>query len=195
MEAAHQLAEAARTLGYSENHTVIILAKQEYEEANTKKEQCLIIYNDLKEYWQIKEKEYPTAAYIWSYLKELGYNNYVAAGILGNIMTEVGGNTLDIRACAYGSGFYGMCQWSKSYSDVWGTSLEEQCDFLRDTIEYELNTYGYAYKKGFNYASFLELEDCEKTAKAFAKAYERCASSSYKIRQENAITAYNYFVG
>ena len=29
---------------------------------------------------------------------------------------------------------------------------------------------------------------------AFAKAYERCGSGSYGVRQINALKAYNYFV-
>ena len=31
-------------------------------------------------------------------------------------------------------------------------------------------------------------------AKAFAKCYERCGSSTYTIRMNNAEKAYNYFV-
>ena len=41
-----------------------------------------------------KYNEYPVATEIWMFLKNCGYNDYVAAGILGNMMAEVGGNTL-----------------------------------------------------------------------------------------------------
>ena len=41
--------------------------------------------------------------------------------------------------------------------------------------------------------SFLNLNDEKEVAKAFAKCYERCGSSSLNQRQKNATTAYNYF--
>lgn len=194
MNAAHQMADAARELGYSEDHAVIVLARQEYKEANALRKTYQAIYDKLLEHWHQKEEEYPTAAYIWNYFKELGYNNQVCAGILGNIMAETGGNTLEIQATIFGNGYYGMCQWNKAYSNVWGASLEEQCDYLRDTIEYEFDTFGYAYKRSFNYDSFLEITDIKDAALAFAKCYERCGSGSYYTRQQNAIAAYNYFV-
>ena len=194
MNAAHQMADAARELGYSEDHAVIVLARQEYKEANALRKTYQAIYDKLLEHWHQKEEEYPTAAYIWNYFKELGYNNQVCAGMLGNIMAETGGNTLEIQATIFGNGYYGMCQWNKAYSNVWGASLEEQCDYLRDTIEYEFDTFGYAYKRSFNYDSFLEITDIKDAALAFAKCYERCGSGSYYTRQQNAIAAYNYFV-
>lgn len=195
MDAAHQMAEAARKLGYEETHEVIVLAKAEWEEANTIWLEYRAVYDDLMEHWYQKEEEYPAATYIWNYFKELGYNDYVCAGIMGNLMAEVGGQTLDIQYELYGNGYYGMCQWNQAYSkEVWGASLEEQCNFLRDTIAYEIDTFGYAYKKGFDYEDFLQLTDCKQAATAFAKAYERCGSGSYTIRQKNALAAYNYFI-
>lgn len=193
--AAHKMAEAARDLGYAEDHEVILLARQEYLEAAQLQREYQPIYDNLNSKWHQKEEEYPVATYIWSYFKELGYSDQVCAGILGNIMTEVGGQTLDIQATISGNGYYGMCQWNRAYSaEVWGASLEEQCAFLQDTIKYEIDTFGHVYKKNFNYDSFLRLTDCEQAALAFAKCYERCGSGSYYIRQENAIKAYNYFV-
>lgn len=194
MDAAHQMANAARALGYSDDHEVIVLATQEWQKANIQRQRYQAVYDNLAKKWQQKEEEYPVATYIWSYLKDLGYSNQVCAGILGNIMAEVGGQTLDIQYRLTGNGYYGMCQWSKTYSKVWGASLEEQCNYLRDTIEYEFNTFGQCYKKGFNYSQFLAMTDIEKAALAFAKAYERCGSGSYNQRQRNAIVAYNYFV-
>lgn len=194
-EAAHKMAEAARRLGYEETHEVIQLAKAEWKAANKLWLEYKAIHDDLVEHWRQKEEEYPAAAYIWNYFKELGYSDYVCAGIMGNLMAEVGGQTLDIQYWLYGANYYGMCQWNRAYSEeVWGASLEEQCAFLRDTIKYEIDTFGYAYKKKFDYASFLGMTDCKKAALAFAKCYERCGSGSYYIRQQNAIDAYNYFV-
>lgn len=194
MNAAHQMADAARPLGYSEDHDVIKLAVEEYNNANEIRQDYQRVYDELMEHWHQKEEEYPVATYIWSYFKELGYSNQVCAGILGNIMAEVGGNTLDIQYDIYGSSYYGMCQWNKAYSEVWGASLEEQCNYLEDTIEYEFDTFGYAYKRGFDYNDFLNMTSITDAALAFAKCYERCASGSYTVRQNNAITAYNYFV-
>lgn len=145
--------------------------------------------------WATKAAEYPAATQIWRYMKAQGWNDYVCAGIMGNLMAEVGGQTLDIRYTLSSSGYYGMCQWSRGYSQIWGAGLETQCDFLRDTIKYEFDTYGFNYQKGFKFNSFLNMTDAQQAALAFAKAYERCSSASYSIRQKNAIKAYNYFVG
>lgn len=195
MEAAHQMAESARHLGYSEGHSIIELAVEEYNAADQKRIAYQQIYNELVSHWNRKVKEYPTAAYIWSYFRDLGYSNQVCAGILGNIMAEAGGNTLNINYDVKTSSYYGICQWSKTYSEVWGASLEEQCEYLEKTIQYELNTFGYAYEDGFDYEAFLELKNIEDVAIAFAKCYERCGSGSYDIREKNAVAAYNYFVG
>lgn len=195
MEAAHQIAESARHLGYSEEHSIIELAVEEYNAADQKRIAYQQIYNKLVSHWNRKVKEYPTAAYIWNYFRDLGYSNQVCAGILGNIMAEAGGNTLNINYDVKTSSYYGICQWSKTYSEVWGASLEEQCEYLEKTIQYELNTFGYAYEDGFDYEAFLELKNIEDVAIAFAKCYERCGSDSYDIREKNAVAAYNYFVG
>lgn len=145
--------------------------------------------------WAIKAAEYPAATQIWRYMKAQGWNDYVCAGIMGNIMAEVGGQTLDIRYTLSSNGYYGMCQWNRQYSNIWGAGLESQCDYLRDTIKYEIDTFGFNYQKGFKFNSFLNMTDAQQAALAFAKAYERCSSASYSIRQKNAIKAYNYFVG
>ena len=72
-------------------------------------------------------------------------------------MCEVGGGTLYIQWWLYGSYYYGMCQWSKGYSEIWGADLKAQCDFLRNTIEYELNVFGFVYQSGFKYEDFCQL--------------------------------------
>lgn len=142
-----------------------------------------------------QQDKYAAATYIWNYLKDKGYNNYVCAGILGNIMTEVGGNTLYIQWWLYGDSYYGMCQWNRGYSAIWGTDLKTQCDFLMSNIEYEIDTFGFCYQSGFRYDNFCQLQNPQAAARCFAKAYERCGSGSYGIRESNALIAYNYFVG
>lgn len=190
---AHEMAEAARRLNFSEDHVVITTAKEEWHKAHTSLLAKRHTMEQMKVIWQQKKDEYPAAAYIWEYFSNLGYNDYVIAGIMGNIMGEVGGNTLDIQYWLYGRGYYGMCQWSRGYSEIWGKGLEEQCDFLRDTIKYEMDTYGRLYRSGFNYESFLALQNEREAALAFAKCYERGAAFTHATRVNNSTKALNYF--
>lgn len=196
---AHEMAASGRALGYDETHPVVQLAQEEWSSANTDQQYYQQKYNEIiaaeEAKWTEKFNEYPTATTIWRYLKDLGYNDYVCAGIMGNLMAEVGGQTLDIQYWLTGNGYYGMCQWNKNYSDIWGGSLEEQLDYLRDTIKYEIDNFGFCYKNNFTYDSFLNLTNEKNAALAFAKSYERCGSGSYSVRQKNATKAYEYFVG
>lgn len=148
--------------------------------------------------WAQKAEEYPEATKVWRYMKEeLGWNDYVCAGVMGNLMAEVGGQTLNLQPGLYGhagGNYYGICQWSASYyPGIQGASLDAQLDFLRDTVQKELNTYDYLFRSGMGYEGFCALTDAEDAALAFAKAYERCGSGSYGVRQSNALKAYNYF--
>lgn len=199
-EAAHELSESARKLGWPEESEPIISAKNEWWNAQVAIEVYDARYQELyaeseEAKWATKAAKYPAATQIWRYMKDLGWNDYICAGIMGNLMAEVGGQTLDIQYWLQGNGYYGMCQWNKVYrNSVWGADLVGQCDFLRDTIKYEIDTFGYAYQKGFNFESFLNMSNERDAAKAFAKCYERCGSSTYTIRQNNAEKAYDYFV-
>lgn len=142
-----------------------------------------------------EEKEYETATIIWDYLLEQEYSETIAAAILGNIMAEVGGQTLDIDATVGSKDYYGICQWSYKYcSDVFDKDLEEQLDYLNKTIEKEFNTFGSQYKSNFKFSDFLEMTDVREAALAFSKCYERNSPGSYSVRQENAVTAYEYFM-
>lgn len=199
-ENAHILAEAARNLGWLEDSEAILKAKDEWENAK----EAIVLYQEQIEnleqqefnnFWSTCAVEYPAATEIWLYMRNLGWNDYVCAGIMGNLMAEVGGGTLDIQYWLYGANYYGMCQWNKAYAnDIWGADLQTQCDYLRDTIKYEIDTFGYAYSKGFNYESFLNLTNERDVALAFATCYERCASQHRYIRQNYATKAYEYFV-
>ncbi len=197
MDAAKQMKESATELGYDEYHAVILLAEQEYENAKADKK----FYKDTlkkqeEKYWNKKMKEYPAATTVWLYLKDMGYNDYVCAGILGNLMAEVGGQTLNINPLRNsGNGYYGMCQWSKKYyPKVVGEDLNGQLDFLSGNIKTIINKYGKNYSSDFNYTKFKKLKDEQAAAKAFAACYERCASYTYSQRMKNATVAYNYFV-
>lgn len=152
--------------------------------------QLLVIEEEEAE-WEQRYEEYPEATTIWLYLTvEMGYNEYVAAGVLGNIMNEAGSNSLNINPSAQNpAGYYGICQWNSSmYGDVWYCNLVEQLDYLNNTIEYEYNCCG-----NMNYESFCNLTDEREAALSFARSYERCSSASYGRRQDNATIALNYF--
>lgn len=197
---AHQMAESARALGYSDNHIIIIYAKRDWENAQDKlaeavaRKEILIAERDNK--WNQRMIEYPTATTIWLYLSDYGLNNQVIAGILGNMMAEAGGHTLTIQSKIWDGNkkYYGVCQWSLKYNpQLDGADLTTQLEHLISSMEYEFNTFGNNYKSGFKYIDFLQLTDSEEAALAFAKCYERCSSSTYNKRQSDAIKAYEYF--
>lgn len=149
--------------------------------------------------WSEKAGSYPVATQVWRYMKEeLGWNDYVCAGVMGNMMAEVGGQTLSLDPYLYGhsgANYYGLCQWSsRYYPSIQGADVDAQLDFLASTVKKELDTYGYLFRSGLDYEAFCNLIDAEDAAMAFAKAYERCGSGSYGVRQTNALKAYNYFV-
>lgn len=149
--------------------------------------------------WSEKAGEYSVATQVWRYMKEeLSWNDYVCAGVMGNMMAEVGGQTLNLQPYLYGhsgANYYGLCQWSSQYyPSIQGADVDAQLDFLASTVKKELDTYGYLFRSGLDYEAFCNLTNAEDAAMAFAKAYERCGSGSYGVRQRNAIKAYNYFV-
>ena len=134
---------------------------------------------------------YNQATQVWNGLKALGLNDYVCAGILGNIMAEVGGQTLDIsrwvQYAANSTNYYGICQWSGSRKqrllNDFGTTLEDQISFL------SVELFEVIPKDN----SFYNMQDEKQAALYFAKYYERCGSSSYSVRQSNATKALQYF--
>ena len=126
-------------------------------------------------------------------MKDLGWSDAVCAGIMGNMMTECGGHTLDLQWWLrdYSGWFYGICQWHKGYyPEVQEQSLEYQLQFLADTMEQEFGMFG---SNALN--RFLSMTDPASAALDFAKKYERCAATewNYVSRQNNAWTAYRYF--
>ena len=201
-DTSHEMATNARELGWSDGDNMLKEIKNKWHEADKEQKRYQALLDVIlekeeraeEEKWAKKTAEYPAATYIWRYMKSLGWNDYVCAGIMGNIMTEVGGQTLNIDYTASSKYYYGMCQWSKGYYEVWGTDLANQCKFLENSIRYEFDTFGFVYQNGFKFNSFLNITDAQQAALAFAKCYERCGSGSYKVRQNNALKAYQYFV-
>lgn len=189
----HELAEEARDKGYEENSAIISNTQEQWN-----------FYNEIINFYQeqlnkanekLNKLEYKDATLIWEYLKNLGWNDYVCAGILGNMMAEVGGGTLDLQATISGNGFYGLCQWAQMYSqDVWNKDLKGQLDYLKNDIQYQFDTYGFCYSYNFNFEQFLKLDNEKDAAMAFATCYERCSISHRYVRQQYATIAYEYFV-
>lgn len=134
---------------------------------------------------------YDQARQVWNYLRDLGLNKYVCAGILGNIMAEVGGQTLDIsrwaKYSATNTKYYGICQWAggrkQRLLNDFGTTLEDQIRFLSVEL-FEVIPKG---------NSFYNMQDEKQAALYFAKYYERCGTGSYSVRQANATKALAYF--
>lgn len=135
----------------------------------------------------------------WVFMKrELGWSDMVCAGVMGNLMAETGGCSLDLDPHLYEQktrSFYGICQWSLLYyPDVRNKNLEYQLNFLKDTVEEEFETFGRLYEENYTYNDFIASTSVEEAALAFAIVYERCANYTYSHRIENALNAYDYYV-
>lgn len=144
------------------------------------------------------EEDYYYARVIWNYLRyEMGLNKWCAAGIMGNIMTECGGQTLNIQPyITNSSGHYGICQWSlKYFPEVKGKNIHGQLEFLNSTLRWILNDYGDRYYDGFNYEKFIVITNEREAAKAFAHGYEGCGEYCAPRRLDHATEALRYFEG
>lgn len=190
---AHEMAESARKLGWEESCVVIKLAQQTWWEADDKQKFYTKRLNEMVD--ANKMAKYPTATTVWYLLKAQGYNDAVCAGIIGNMMTECGGHTLELQwqIRDYSGWFYGLCQWHKGYfPEVQGKDVEYQVQYLIDTMPSQFSPFGYSALD-----NFLNITDPGEAAVVFAKRYERCANTewNYISRRNNAWVAYNYFVG
>ena len=172
------------------------------------KSQYIVDYNNLLEYeaeeakWQEKAAEYPEATYIWRYMKEeFGWSDEVCAGIMGNMMSECGGQTLKGLSnwAVDGSSGYGLIQWiggrRRAIEKKYGShpTIEEQLLFMRDEMYGTNGVTNQLYKEGWLEA-IMNSDTPEKAAANFARYFERPASSNYTVRQNNARKAYNFFV-
>ena len=137
------------------------------------------------------DKDYIIAQAVWNRLKSWGLNDHVAAGIIGNIMVEVAGNTLDFSRWRVYSrkNTYGLCQWL-------GTRKERLLNDFGGTITDQLNfLYVELYEVIRPDNEFYTMTDECEAALYFAKVFERCGKGSYEARQKNATVALKYFTG
>jgi len=156
----------------------------DYEETNYFRtyetgEQVLIAMHaaDLK-------KEYTIAGEVYQYLRLKGYSDVTTAAILGNMMTECGGHTLNLQWNLYSEGkkYYGLCMWSlKYYPDIKGKTVTEQLDTLTSTITSVMSQFG----GSFTY--FKSITDAGEAARYFCTYYERGAGLDK--RAQNAYKA------
>ena len=150
------------------------------------------------------------AEQIWNFfINDMGYSEPVAAGIMGNIMRECGGDTLSgldpSAQNSYGNGHYGIIQWDMVYcSEVVGQDLAGQLAFFSRWIQSnEFDTYAGNYQAGFSYEKFLQMTDPEQAAIAFGSIMERFGTpyssggmnSEYERRGSNAKNAYATLAG
>ncbi len=142
------------------------------------------------------EEEHYYATKVWEYFRQRGFSQEITCAIIGNMMIETSGGSLDLNPTIYSpsGNYYGLCQWSKKYCpDAQGLSFEQQLDYLLETMQWEFNTFGWLYEEDFDYEDFLNMTDPAEAALAFAKSYERCGPASYELRQQAAVEAYDYF--
>ena len=150
-------------------------------------------------FWQKCREQYPVATDIWLIMKSYGWTDAACAGIMGNIMREVGGNTLaHINPNAYSSSgaYFGLCQWSNYYyadihpTDVWTPTIQEQLDYLRYTI---INQRSLRHNYGFDEDYLNSAIGYKEVARVFCNGYERPQEGS-AARENNAEIAWKYFV-
>lgn len=131
--------------------------------------------------------EYSTAGHVYELLAKEGYSDAIIAAILGNMMNEVGGNTLELKPFTYdtSSKYYGLCQWNLKYNaDVSGRDIHGQIEYLLGNIEKEMNMFGGSYD------AFMKLDAVEYAGVYFGKYYERGINLTQ--RGLNAIKAYEW---
>ena len=182
-DTAHEVAELLRDKGYPEDNPVII-ACQEWWQAEDEASQAAIVYTT-----DTQRKEYPAAALVWQLLREAGLSEPVCAGIIGNMMAEVGGHTLELQPYTRVDGFYGLCAWALQYTpQVDSLDIHGQIGVLLDTLQSNIEAGGGSFR------TFLALTDAREAAKYFSDYYERPAVWA-TIRADNAETALRYFGG
>lgn len=185
------------SLGYDSNDDILLCLEQDavvfLEHANYYAQ--IIQEKYAVRYPSSALEQYPAATYIWGFMKDQGWSDIVCAGIMGNIMQETGGRTLDIDYM-HSNNYYGMCCWKKEYHpEVVDADLQGQCEYLLKTMVSCFNQDGFLYEEGYTFQDFLEAETIEEAAGAFMIVYERPGHTNPIKRTENGQKAYDYFIG
>lgn len=201
-ELAISICEGLLSFGYEADHPAVVMAQSDVE--NT--EADYLFYKEwqetyqIEENWRIRAQEYPVATKVWLYMKnELGFNDIVCAGIMGNMMAECGGCwTSDLDWDEYTNHSYGLIQWLggrrrelfAKYGDKPG--IEEQLQFMYDEL---FGTHGVTEQvTEYQLKKIMDAETPEECAFAFATYFERCSEEYRAWRKGYARRAYEYFV-
>ena len=152
----------------------------------------------VKNTWDDRRAEYPVATEAWLYMKnEFGWSDIVCAGIMGNLMRETGGDTLQLNADSSGNSGLGLIQWigqrRRDIVNEYGSqpTVEQQMIFMRDEL-YGMN--GVVQQVTDQQRErILNADSPEECAAEFARWFERPAETSYSRREANAARAYKYF--
>ena len=146
--------------------------------------------------------EFPVAQYIWDKLIELGYTEYVAAGIIGNLVAEVGDpstkdSNFDLDWESNTGIEIGLCQWTQGRRQAiinrYGFSphYTQQFEYMIDEL---LGTNRVKRQVSENqYQLIINASTPKEAAYYFALYFERCAKGSYTARKNKAQQAYEYF--
>ena len=89
--------------------------------------------------YKVKEEEHFYATKVYKYFRKRGFTKEATAGIIGNMMIETSGGSLDLKPNIYSKSgnYYGLCQWSKKYyPEAHGLSFKQQLKYLfKSTIQ------------------------------------------------------------
>ena len=195
---AHEIAELIRSYGYDENNPVIKAASAwwwqiDHEEkvAAQRVTEPEIEGAVVVEDW--KKAEYPVASRVWEFLRnDMGLSEAVSAGLLGSMMQECGGCTLNLQwDLTAGSGTYtyrGLHMWSLYYCPEIATAdLEGQLQYLKDTLEKNITYFGGDYNFMISLTSPPAVASYEYTW------YGRGRGVCPQTRKDCAWIAYDYF--
>ena len=148
--------------------------------------------------WEGRLNEFPVATEAWMYMKSVfGWSDEVCAGILGNFMSETGGQTLALRWNINSASGYGLAQWvgqrERDLKNRYGEypTVVEQLEFMYDEL---YGTDGVTQQvTEYQRNRILNAKTASEAAAEFACWFERPASTNYSVRKSNAEKALNYF--
>ena len=147
-------------------------------------------------------EKYPEARLIWDTMISWGWSPETCAGIIGNMMAEIGGKTLNLSDWDSNGGCgYGLIQWTDgrrtAIKNRYGAypTIEEQLQFMKDELLGTNNTTQQVSNEVLNIIlNTSGKETPENIAYTFACYYERCHRNYRWMRRDLARTAYDYFI-
>lgn len=135
------------------------------------------------------------ASIVWNCMKKYGWNDIMCAGIMGNMMAEVGGQTFNLDYNSSGGCGYGLCQWTGGRRNLllslYGSkpTIDQQVEFMYK----ELLGDGVPRQVSEEvYQKLLNSSTPEECALLFAHKFERCGAA-FNARQNNARKALEAF--